>query len=259
MLYLSKLYNRFHSWPLSIAAYNMGPNGLERRLKKSPWKNSDGLDNMPIPMSTRIYVKRIIGLAALLHKGEFSLPEPVETRILLLQPPVDVIRLVEIAGMEKEEIFRFNPSLNQAQYMKRPVIIHVPVSKYSQLKTKMKLAGPKYHQLTIREGDSLWKIAQTINTSIDNLRHLNPGVVTKLSIGQKLKVPANKVAQASPNPNPLLSSGRRIRYKVRSGDSLWRIAHRFGTTPKAIARSNQLSLKTLIRPGDTLWVLARLK
>lgn len=257
--YLSMLYDRFHSWPLSIAAYNMGPNGLERRLKKSPWKNSDGLDNMPIPMSTRIYVKRIIGLAALLDKGEFSLPEPVETKVLLLQPPVDVIRLVEIADMEKEEIFRFNPSLNQAQYMKRPVSIHVPVSKYSQLKAKMKLAGPKYHQLTIREGDSLWKIARAINTSIDNLRQLNPGVVTKLSIGQKLKVPANKVAQASPSPNPLLPSGRRIRYKVRSGDSLWRIAHRFGTTPKAIARSNQLSLKTLIRSGDTLWILARLK
>jgi membrane-bound lytic murein transglycosylase D len=257
--YLSMLYDRFHSWPLSIAAYNMGPNGLERRLKKSPWKNPDGLDNMPIPLTTRIYVKRIIGLAALLHNGELSLPEPVETRLLLLQPPIDVIRLVQLAGMEKEEIFRINPSLNQAQYLKRPISVHVPISKYKQLKAKIKLAGPEYHKLTIHEGDSLWKIAQAINTSVGNIRRLNPGVVTKLSIGQKLRVPANKVALASPSPNPLLSSGRRIRYKVRSGDSLWRIAHRFGTTPKAIARSNQLSLKALIRPGDTLWVLARLK
>jgi membrane-bound lytic murein transglycosylase D len=112
--------------------------------------------------------------------------------------------------------------------------------------------------MTVRKGDSLWKISRAINTSVDNLRYLNPGVDNKLSIGQKLKVPANKVARVSPNPNPLLSSRRHIRYKVRSGDSLWRIAHRFGTTPKAIARSNQLSLKTLIRPGDILWVLARL-
>jgi membrane-bound lytic murein transglycosylase D len=258
MQYLSKLHDRFNSWPLAIAAYNMGPNGLARRLRNSQWKNSDGLNNMPIPFSTRNYVRHVIGLAALLRMGVFSFPEPTETRALLLEPPVDVIELARIAGMDKKEIFLFNPSLNQAQYLKNPVSIHVPVSKYSQFKAKIKLAGPKYLQLTVREGDSLWKISRAINTSIGNLRRLNPGAGTMLSIGQKLKVPANRVAQASPNPNPLLSSGRRIRYKVRSGDSLWRIAHRFGTTPKAIARSNQLSLKTLIRPGDTLWVLARL-
>ena len=258
MQYLFMLHDRFESWPLAIAAYNMGPNGLSRRLKKSPWKNSDGLDNMPIPLSTRIYVQHVIGLAALLRMDIFSFPEPTETRALLLKPPVDIIELVQQTGMEKEEIFRFNPSLNQAQYLKNPISIHVPVSKYNQLKAKMKLAGPKYLHLTVREGDSLWNISRTVHTSVDNLRRLNPGVKTKLSIGQKLKVPANNVARANASPNPLLVSGRHIRYKVRSGDSLWRIANRFGTTPKAIARSNQLSLKTLIRPGDTLWVLARL-
>ncbi len=258
MQYMSKLHDRFNSWPLAIAAYNMGPNGLARRLKKSPWKNSDGLDNMPIPLSTRIYVQHVIGLAALLHMGIFSFPEFTETRALLLEPPVDIAKLAQITGMDRAEIFYFNPSLNQAQYLKKPVSIHVPVSKYSQFRAKMKLAGPKYFQMKVREGDSLWKISRATNTSIGNLRRLNPGVVTKLRIGQRLKVPANKIASASPNPNPLLSSGRRIRYKVRSGDSLWRIAHRFGTTPRAIARSNQLSLKSLIRPGDILWVLARL-
>jgi membrane-bound lytic murein transglycosylase D len=258
MQYMSMLYDRFNSWPLAIAAYNMGPNGLARRLKKSPWKNADGLDNMPIPRSTRIYVQHVIGLVSLLHMGEFSLPEPTATRALLLEPPVDIIGLAQTAGMGKEEMFRLNPSLNQAQYLKRAVSIHVPVSKYDQLKAKMALAGPKYLYLTVRKGDSLWRISRATSTSIGNLRRLNPGVRTRLSIGQKLKVPANKAARASTNPNPLLSSSRRIRYKVRSGDSLWRIAHRFGTSVKAIARSNQLSTKSLIRPGDTLWILARL-
>jgi len=258
MQYLSRLHNRFNSWPLAIAAYNMGPNGLARRLGNVQWKNSDGLDNMPIPFSTRNYVRHVIGLAALLRMGVFSFPEPTETRALLLEPPVDITELAQQTGMDKREIFHFNPRLNQAQYLKKQISIHVPVSKYNRLKARIKLAGPKYLQMTVRKGDSLWKISRAINTSISNLRRLNPGVSTKLSIGQKLKVPANKVARASPSPNPLLSTGRRIRYKVRTGDSLWLIAHRFGTTPKAIARSNQLSLKTLIRPGDTLWVLARL-
>jgi len=258
MQYMSMLYDRFNSWPLAIAAYNMGPNGLARRLKKSPWKNADGLDNMPIPRSTRIYVQHIIGLVSLLHMGEFSLPEPTATRALLLEPPVDIIGLAQTAGMGKDEMFRLNPSLNQAQYLKRAVSIHVPVSKYDQLKAKMALAGPKYLHLTVRKGDSLWKISRATSTSISNLRRLNPGIRTRLSIGQKLKVPANKAARASTNPNPLLSTSRRIRYKVRSGDSLWRIAHRFGTSVKALARSNQLSTKSLIRPGDTLWVLARI-
>ena len=257
--YLQSMYKQFNSWPLAIAAYNMGPYAVERRLRKKSWKNADGLENMPIPIGTRAYVQHVIGLAALLQDEEFDFPEPIETRSLSLQTPVDIELLAQISGLKKNDIFRFNPCLNQAQYLHKTIDIHIPADLLETTHNNLALAGPTYVKQTIKSGDNLWDIARSHNTSVHNLRKLNKGMGKYLRIGQHLRVPANRLAQAVADHNPLLSGGHRIRYKVRSGDSLWRIATQFGTTPKAIARSNQISLNHILRAGDVLWVFAKVR
>jgi len=257
--YLLQLHDRFDNWPLAIAAYNLGPNGVSRRLRKSQWDIGDGLENMPVPTSTRAYVQHIIGLAALLDSGSLDFPEPVKTRALYLQAPVDINLLAKLSGMEKHDIFRFNPCLNQAQYFNRAVTIHVPEPSYIKIHSNISHAGPKFVQTRVRKGDSLWSIAKAHGASVELIRAMNGNTGDLLRIGQRLKIPANQLAKARPNENPLLPSNRRIRYKVRSGDSLWAIASRFGTTVKAIARVNSLARNSMIRAGDTLWVLAQVR
>ncbi len=257
--YLLDMHQRFNSWPLAIAAYHMGPYGLARRLKKTPWQAADGLNALPAPAITRAYVKHVLGLAALLKMGVISFPEPFATVELQLKPPVDVARLSTACGMNKNDIFLFNPGLNQAQYLTHAVSVHVPPERLASISEQLELLGPRYVRTRIKNGDSLWRIAHQHGISVAHLKRLNPDIKAILRPGQKLTVPANRLARATANPNPMLSKGRRIRYKVRSGDSLWSIAQRFGTSTRSIARSNQLSRNALIRPGDTLWVLARIR
>jgi len=255
--YLQTLHQRFDSWPLAIAAYNIGPNALARRLKKQPWTQADSLDCMPIPAATRRYVQHIIGLIALLQDHSFSFPKPYKTRALALNAPVDIDLLAQISGMAENDIFRFNPCLNRAQYLHQTITIHVPESRYNMIRSKLALAGPKFINIRVHKGDSLWRIARNNHTSIATLKYINKTIGKYLHVGQRLKIPANHTTRASISANPLIPTNRRIRYLVRSGDSLWRIANRFGTTPKAIARSNRISIKRMIRAGDTLWVYAR--
>ncbi|HKI61912.1 MAG TPA: LysM peptidoglycan-binding domain-containing protein [Mariprofundaceae bacterium] len=257
--YLMDMKKRFNSWPLAIAAYHMGPNGLSRRLQKSPWQTSDGLDAIPAPAITRAYVKHIVGLASLLRMQVISFPDPYETTAIQLKPPVDIEQLSLACGMDKHDLFFFNPGLNQAQYLTRSIEVHVPLELVAAIDTQMQLSGPKYVKTTVRAGDSMWQIAHQHHITVAHLKRLNPAAGNVLRPGQRLSVPANRLARATASANPLLSQGRRIHYKVRSGDSLWSIAQRFGTTAKAIARFNRLSQRTLIRPGDTLWVLARIR
>jgi len=257
--YLQEMHQRFNSWPLALAAYNMGPYAVAKRLKKHAWKEADGLENMPIPTGTRAYVQHIIGLAALLHDATFEFPKPITTRPLQLQAPVDLQRLAKLSGMTKNDLFRFNPSLNKSQYLHNSVTIHVPTSQYDTLQQNISQAEPLYINKTIQRGDNLWTIARSYHTSVATIKSLNTNMGRYLRIGQHLKVPAHHFAQNSAGHNPLLSDGYRMRYKVRSGDSLWRIANRFGTTAKAIARVNQISQHHLIRAGDILWVLARVR
>jgi len=257
--YLLEMHHRFNSWPLAIAAYHMGPYGLARRLSKTPWQAGDGLDAMPAPAITRAYVKHIIGLAALMHFHTIDFPEPYETTALLVSPPVDLIRISESCCMSKNDIFLFNPGLNQAQYLRQPIMLHIPKQHLISFQQQIERSAPKYVSTSVRPGDSLWSIAHLHHIQVGRLKSLNPGIGNLLRPGQQIKVPANQLARATAQPNPLLSKGRRIRYKVRSGDSLWSIAQRFGTSARAIARSNQLSQTALIRPGDTLWILARIR
>ena len=259
VIYLKQLHDQFNSWPLAFASYHLGPTAVAKRLRKKPWKAEDGINAMPVPGITRAYVRHVIGLTALLHLGVIDFPEPVTTRPVILEAPVDLSELAEQSGLGQEDFFKFNPGLNQRQYLHRNVVVHVPEEHVSIIEAMKENMVPEYVHIEVRSGDTLWRLAKRHGISVNYLRTLNPELVSShLSIGQSLRVPANQLAKATPMPNPLLASGRRILYKVRSGDSLWSIASRFGTTPRAIARSNQMRTDELIRPGDKLWVLARI-
>jgi len=257
--YLLELYDRFDNWPLAIAAYNFGPNAVAARLRKNQWDIGDGLQALPVPDVTKDYVIHIIGLAGLIEEGVFALPDPIKTLPVHLQPPVDIQLLASLSGMEKEEIFHFNPSLNQAQYLNRPITIHVPEVLHEKVQDNIAHAGPRFVYATVKKGDSMWSIAKAHHTNVKTVKQLNQRSSSMLKIGQKLKIPATQLAKASANINPLIPSSRRVRYRVRTGDSLWRIANRFGTTVKAITKVNNLSRKSYIHTGDTLWVLARIR
>lgn len=88
--------------------------------------------------------------------------------------------------------------------------------------------GTDTFEYIVRSGDSLWQIARRYNTTVDTLKRLNGLTSDFLNIGQVLKIPAG-------------SSTPYFEYTVRSGDTLWLIARRYGTTVDAIKRLNGLS------------------
>ncbi|MDX8397825.1 MAG: LysM peptidoglycan-binding domain-containing protein [Mariprofundaceae bacterium] len=257
--YLLDQHKRFGNWPLAFAAYNMGPNGLSRRLKKTPWKLSDGLAKIPAPLETRSYVLHIIGLAALMQMNTMKFEDSMTTESITLQAPVDIAQLTKAAKLPTKSLFQMNPSLHYSQYLQKDINLHIPQGMADTLQSINQLQRPKYIKIHIRSGDSLWKLARQYHTSIAQLRRLNSKLPNPLKIGRTITVPAHGLSRATATLNPLLTQGRRIRYKVRKGDSLWAISKRFGTTTRAIARANQLSPRSLIRPGDTLWILAHIR
>ncbi|MDQ7003631.1 MAG: LysM peptidoglycan-binding domain-containing protein [Ghiorsea sp.] len=263
--YFIKLHQRFNSWPLALAAYNLGPWGVQRRLNKSPWQPSMGLNAMPFPAETRHYVKQILGMILLHQQGEITFSKPIQTMDFQVDPPIDLTQLESIAGLDKNQLFRLNPELDYQHYLKRPVTLHLPQQAIDNIATALNkdpdIFKPKFISVKISQGDSLWKIARQYHTSIAYLRKLNPQLKNTLSIGKRITVPASQTlaTAASAKANPLLANGRRIRYKVRSGDSLWTIAKRFGTSTRNIARINQISINKLLRPGDRLWIVARFR
>ena len=96
---------------------------------------------------------------------------------------------------------------------------------------------------TVQRGDSLIGLAGTYNIDIDSLAKMN-GLTSKsmLQAGQRLKVPDNA---------PKLTD-----YRVRSGDTLGRVASRHGLTLAQLAELNDIPTNTRIQVGATLSVPA---
>jgi peptidoglycan lytic transglycosylase D len=257
--YLLNLHEQFGNWPLAFAAYHDGPGAVARHIARHPWNVQDDIDSMPVPEVTRTYVRHILGLAALAKMGVLKFPTPYVTRPLNVQAPVDLTKLAQTAGVDIDELFRLNPGLDRSQYLHGEVTLQLTEEQLAHLGDDWEPEGPKSIRVAVRPGDSLWSLARAHHTSVESIRRQNPKLPRVLHIGDLVWVPANRLARARPLPNPLLARGRRIHYKVRSGDSLWTIASRFGTSPHTIARINQISMDTVIRPGDLLWILAHLR
>lgn len=91
---------------------------------------------------------------------------------------------------------------------------------------------------TVKSGDSLYKIAQQYNTTVDELIRLNNLSSPALSIGQVLKLPSKQITEENS-------------YIVKSGDSLYKIAQNNNTTVSELMNLNNLSSTTL-RVGQVL-------
>jgi membrane-bound lytic murein transglycosylase D len=109
----------------------------------------------------------------------------------------------------------------------------------------------------VRSGDSLWRIAKRHRMSVATLARLNGmGPRDTLRAGQKLVLNANGGSRSS-KPVSSGSSSRQVSYKVRSGDTLTRIAQVFGVSVSDLVNWNGISSHTTLRPGQKLTVNVR--
>jgi LysM repeat protein len=105
----------------------------------------------------------------------------------------------------------------------------------------------------IAKGDTFSVLAKRYNVSVRALQAANPTVdPTRLKIDSTIRIPppepsAGTTARAT--APEVASNG--TTYKVQSGDTLSRIASRFGTSVKAIRRENNLKTERIL-VGQTL-------
>lgn len=102
---------------------------------------------------------------------------------------------------------------------------------------------------TVVSGESFWTIAQRYGVSTRALASWN-GMAPRdtLSVGKKLVI-WTETEQTAPATS---TTTRRLRYTVRSGDSLARIAARFRVSVSDIARWNNIDIEKILRPGQKL-------
>ncbi|AWB67839.1 lytic transglycosylase [Saccharobesus litoralis] len=118
-------------------------------------------------------------------------------------------------------------------------------------KTQTNDQGKAKAEHIVKSGDTFWDISRKHKVNVRELAKWNnmaPG--DPIFPGQKLVV-----WKTAPSDNQLLGEAptvKKVKYKVRSGDSLARIANKFNVTISDIENWNKLSRKNYLQPGQLL-------
>jgi membrane-bound lytic murein transglycosylase D len=249
--HLRRLHKRFGDWRLAFAAYNAGPGRVQRAIDKAGTRDYWSLE---LPRETRNYVPLLMAAALIARSPEtfgFTLPEledPIRWEEVHLKRFVHLETATRMLG-KGADLRALNPELRRpiTPPMVKNYRLKVPPGTGGELISRLaKLPAsdlPGVYEYAVQRGDNLWTIARAFGVSSTDIAEANGVQRGLIRPGQTLFIPV----EGTPAP----ANGHV--HTVRSGESLWTIARRFGTSVTDLRRWNRLT-DSVIRPGQKLTV-----
>lgn len=216
-------------WHKALAAYNAGWGTIDRAVAKNraAGKPTDYW-NLDVPAETRAYVPKFLALAELSkHPKKYHYPWPYSPNYpyftaVKLPQHIDIHYAADLAGIEVEELHRLNPGLSKHT---------TPPGGPHRLLLPVDQANNFQEQLAQLSHERRLPHASTHEGAPDNL----------LVASAKAKT----MARTS------VPSGYRA-YKIKAGDTLWKVANSEGVDMATIRRINNMAEGEPLRLGDTL-------
>jgi membrane-bound lytic murein transglycosylase D len=281
--YLAYLHELFDDWYLAMAAYNAGEGKILRAMQRTGARDFWELAGSgAIRPQTQNYVPAVIAATLIarnpMHYGfEVEYEPPLEYETVLLDRPV---HLKHLSGSDTgiDEFKRLNPELKTTITPRQPEGYELKVPLGSRSDVLLAFAGaptatfPVSRRHVVRRGETLTRIARRYGVSVASLASANRiSHRSRLTKGRVLVVPgrysegvrsaalrkdtkrgAAKTVIASRSRSNAGARPVAHHYKVRSGDTLYRIAVKHGTTVARILAFNSLPSWKTIRPGDRI-------
>ena len=261
--YLEDLHAEFGDWLLAVAAYNTGERNVARAIRRNRRAGKDtGFFSLRLHRETRGYVPSLLAVAELVANPERHgiVWQPVPDQRYFAQVDtggqVDLAVAAELARMTKKELLELNAGYEMyatrtqdAYQLLLPVTIEKSfLEKLAGLTPAQRLTAADIGEqcyYIVQRGDTLSQIAERYRgVSAKQLQAWN-GISNprKLQPGQRLKVFAVPAVQEEP-----------IRYIVRKGDNLTKIARKFRVTLNELLAWNNLRKSDTIHPKQKITV-----
>ena len=263
LTYLQQL-NKYYKgdWLLALAAYNAGAGNIDKAIKKNR-KKGKPVDywSLDLPKETFKYIPKLLAVAKIVQNHQelgISL-SPIENspRLMLVdtQSQIELSVVSKMADISLNEMRSYNPAFKQwATDPDGPHHLLIPIDKVERFEKQLALLDDKdrvqWYRHKIRSGESLSVIAHKYKISVSVLKTANRLKNSRIRAGKYLMVPTGNKDLVTHQPVVATISQDVLKnsqtYKVRKGDSFWKIARRFNMSHKKLASLNGLS------SGDTL-------
>lgn len=267
--YLERLHDRFDDWLLAVAAYNSGEGNVRNAIRRNRARGRpDAFEHLRLPPETRAYVPRLVALAQIVAEPErygVELPgiDPDASLATVdLGGQMDLALAAELAGVPLAELYRFNAGFNRwATPPDGPHRLLLPADAAERLSAALETLPPeqrvRWVRHRIRSGESLGIIARRYQTTVAVLKDVNELRSDRIRAGRHLLIPVAQRSLEDYAGSLAAREARRLeaggsRYRVRPGDTLWDIARAEGVRVRDLARWNGMAPADTLRPGQIL-------
>ena len=277
--YLTYLHEIFGDWYLVMAAYNAGEGKILRAMEKTGARDFWQLaGTSAIRRQTQNYVPAFLASVLIskdpTHYGfDVVLEPPIAFETVRLDRPVDLGTLAGGADLSLEELQALNPELRSVVTPRQDEGYELKVPQGTRETVLLAFQAtptakpPTFTTHVAKKGETLPRIAKRYGVSVTALASAN-SLSTKL---QGLARPGDphpaegrdrledeedgepaRSTKAAAAPAPAPKS-----YKVKSGDTLYRIALHHGVTVAEILAINSLGGTPSLKAGDQLAIPAK--
>ena len=267
-----------NDWLLALAAYNTGEGNVRHAMARN-LRNNKPVDFFSLGLfrETSAYVPRLLAISALIARPDKygitlkTIANEAYFETAEIGSQIDLSKAAALAEISTEELYLLNPAFNKwSTHPRGPHRLLVPINKaavfrqnLSQLPASERIGWQ--HHLVV-SGDNLGALALKYQTTIKAIQQINELKGSLIVVGDSLIMP---VAAKSADHYQLSESQRlkytqayakqklgvqAQKYRVRPGDSLWRIGKKFGVSTRSLAKWNGMAPTDLLRSGKQLTI-----
>lgn len=276
--YLSRLHAMFDDWWLAMAAYNAGPGRMRSAIRRLGtqdfWKISR---SRHLRRETKHYVPKLLAAAVVAKQPErygfedVTYLPPLTWEVLTVTVATDLQTLSKACGLASEKpLLQLNPELRCGVTPPgQAYALRVPKETEHTCRAGLLALNPAvrmtYRYALLKEQETLQSLAERHHTTGAAILSFNRMQPEQLGDLAEIVVPVPLLeADRAPllTPDPKLFRGgiyrpdgqQLIVHRVRSGDSLWRIARRYRVGVRKLRLWNGLWRGRSLRVGQRIKV-----